>query len=72
MSDAQLQPTIAEKVKAIRLAAGLTQEVVAERMGCRQGYVSEIELGKRIPGLTMLGRLATALETTVSKLTEGL
>ncbi len=38
-------------VKALRIAAGLSQDEVAERVGVLQGAISKIEMGHRLPSL---------------------
>ena len=41
---------IGGKIKEIRKSLGLNQAVFASKLGIRQGYLSEIEQGKKIPG----------------------
>ena len=48
-------------VKALRIAAGLSQDEVAERVGVLQGAISKIEMGHRLPSLRMLANLSDAL-----------
>ena len=48
----------------------LSQEQLALSAGIDLTYVGGIELGKRNPSLLILVRLATALETSPSKLIE--
>ena len=52
---------IAERVKRIRLQKEMTQEVLAIRAGLTKGYVSLLESGKKVPAISTLYRLATAL-----------
>ena len=70
MTNAQPRPVLAANIRAARLAAGLTQEVAAERIGIRQSSLSALEHGKRSASLDMLHRVAVALNTTPSKLLE--
>ncbi len=70
MADKQPRPKLAENIQAARVAAGMTQEVAADRIGIRQGYLSALERGERTPSMDMLKRVAVALETTPSKLLE--
>ncbi|WP_216350622.1 helix-turn-helix transcriptional regulator [Paraburkholderia fungorum] len=51
-----------------RLGAGLTQEQLALDAEIRRTYVSMLELGQHQPTLTMLFRLAGALDSTPSDL----
>ena len=48
-------------VRRYRLAAGLTQEAVAERMGVDRAYVSGIERGKQNATLLTVWQAAEAL-----------
>lgn len=45
----------------LRIAAGLTQEQLAERTGFSQQYISKLENGGRNPTIVTLYELATAL-----------
>ena len=51
-------------VKTLRVAAGLSQDEVAERVGVLQGAISKIEMGHRLPSLRMLANLSDALMLT--------
>ncbi len=44
-----------------RLAAGLTQKQLAERMGTSQGSIARLEGGARLPSVDTLYRLAVIL-----------
>ncbi|MBI2909637.1 MAG: helix-turn-helix transcriptional regulator [Chloroflexi bacterium] len=46
---------------AARLAAGLTQKQMAEKMGISQAAVARLESGARLPNLDTLYRLARVL-----------
>jgi DNA-binding XRE family transcriptional regulator len=48
-------------VRAIRKYRGLTQIEVAERAGLRQGYIADIEAGKKTGSATSLKAIAAAL-----------
>ena len=50
-----------ESLIAARLAAGLTQAELAERLGTKQPAVARLESGAMPPSLDMLKRLAKAL-----------
>jgi predicted ATPase/DNA-binding XRE family transcriptional regulator len=49
-------------VKRSRLAMGLTQDVLAERVGCATQSIRKIEGGRRRPSYQMAARLAQVLE----------
>lgn len=52
---------VGENVRRARLAAGLTQEQLAERSGFSQQYLSGLEQGKRNPTIVSIYELANAL-----------
>ncbi|MBJ7532874.1 helix-turn-helix transcriptional regulator [Rhodomicrobium vannielii ATCC 17100] len=56
---------VGENVRRYRLAAGLTQEQVAERMGVDRAYVSSLEAGTRNPTVITLWHAAQALGVEV-------
>ncbi len=68
----QLSPQRAfgERVRALRLAAGMTQEDLSERCGLFRTYMSRIETGKANPTLTMIHALADSLGVSVIALFE--
>lgn len=53
---------IGRRIAEIRREVGLTQEQLAERAGISVVHLSNIELGKKTPGLMVLIRIAEALE----------
>lgn len=58
----------ADRLKARRLALGLTQAEVARRAEVTVNYVGRLEAAGAAPGIDLLGRLATALGTTAADL----
>jgi transcriptional regulator with XRE-family HTH domain len=52
---------VGQNVKRLRIAAGLSQAELAERMGVDRAYVSGLELGQRNPTVVTLWHLAKAL-----------
>lgn len=59
---------LAINVLHLRTARGMTQTALAREIGIAQPRIAEIERGEANPRLTTIGRLARALETTVSDL----
>jgi transcriptional regulator with XRE-family HTH domain len=59
---------VGENVRRIRLSRGVTQEVLAERSGHPQQYVSDLERGLRNPTVVTLFEIAQALDTTPAAL----
>ncbi len=52
---------VGRNVKLLRIAAGLSQAELAERMGVDRAYVSGLELGQRNPTIVTLWHIAKAL-----------
>lgn len=59
---------LGEVVRKRRLALGLSQEELAGRAGVHRTYLSDIERGARNITVTVLARIADALEVKVSRL----
>ena len=57
---------VGRNVKRLRLAAGLTQAALAERMGVDRAYVSGLELGQRNPTIVTLWHMTKALRVTLN------
>lgn len=56
------------RVRELRTLHGLTQETLAERVGFRASYVSQIENGSKGATLETLAAIARALGMTLSEL----
>jgi ribosome-binding protein aMBF1 (putative translation factor) len=54
---------IVRQIISARIASGLTQKELAERIGTRQSNVSRIENGNSNPSVEMLKRIAKATGT---------
>ncbi|QLP98652.1 MAG: helix-turn-helix transcriptional regulator [Rhodoblastus sp.] len=74
--DAALPPEVsahilkgASLLTALRKARGMTQTELAERAGLGQGYLSDLETGRRKGAADTLAALATALECPAQWLT---
>jgi transcriptional regulator with XRE-family HTH domain len=52
---------VGRNVRRLRIAAGLSQAGLAERMGVDRAYVSGLELGHRNPTILTLWHIAKAL-----------
>ena len=59
-----MRALVGENIRRARLAAGMTQEELAERSGFSQQYISGLERGKRNPTIVSLYELAQALGVT--------
>jgi transcriptional regulator with XRE-family HTH domain len=60
--------TFGRELRKVRLKRGLSQQALAERCGSNIPYISELERGLKAPTLTMILRLASALECRVRDL----
>ena len=61
--------TIGQRVHAARIAAGLSQGQLAERVGVAQAAISRIERGEtREPGVLIMAGIARALDTSIDEL----
>jgi transcriptional regulator with XRE-family HTH domain len=52
---------VGRNVRRLRIALGLSQAALAERMGVDRAYVSGLELGQRNPTILTLWHIAKAL-----------
>lgn len=59
---------LAANVKRLRKASGLSQEKFALEHGIDRTYISAIERGRRNPTITIVERLANALDVDVMEL----
>ncbi len=59
MQEAQL---FGRRLRELRKARGLTQESLAEAADLSGNYISDLELGLKVPSLTILVRLSEALD----------
>jgi transcriptional regulator with XRE-family HTH domain len=69
MARTSLQQKLGKKIKTLRNEADLTQEKLGELTGLDRTYISDIERGIRNPSLKSLQKLANALHTSISDLT---
>ena len=72
VGDSKLLVRFGERLRDLRLALGLSQEAFAERCGLDRTYISGIERGKRNVSLQNLKLIAKALNTSLSRLFDGL
>lgn len=57
-----------KRVRQLRLAAGWTQEQLAEAAGITTTYASDLERGTKVPSLTIVLRISRAFRTSVAEL----
>ena len=65
-----MDKTIGKKLQLIRIEKGLSQGDIEKRTGLLRSYLSRVENGHTIPSLDTLGKIAAALEVSVSELLE--
>ena len=63
-----MQKPLQEKIRELRKKKKFTLEQLAQKAGCSKSYISQLEKGKTVPSVSMLGRLAGALDSQVSEL----
>jgi len=56
------------RLREMRIERGLTQPVLAGRVGTSASNISDLERGIKVPTLTTIARLAYALECSVTDL----
>jgi len=59
---------LGKNIARIRKLHNLTSTQLAELVGIKQPYLSQIERGRRSPSLEVLQKIAKVLDTTVSEL----
>ena len=63
--------TIGQNIRAVRKAAGLTQEQVAERLRMSQLHFGRLERGERPASLEQLAQVAGVLQVSLASLLNG-
>lgn len=63
---------LGNRIRAARIAVGLTQEDLAHESDIDRSYIGGVERGERNLTFTMLCKIARALRCDVSSLTKGL
>ena len=61
-----------DQVRRLRKARGITQLELAELLGVGRGYLSQIERGKRDPGLRLVKSIADGLRISLPELLQNL
>lgn len=57
-----------KRVRQLRLAAGWTQEQLAEAAGITTTYTSDLERGTKVPSLTIVLQISRAFRVSVAEL----
>jgi transcriptional regulator with XRE-family HTH domain len=61
-------PSFGEKVKKLREARGYTQSAFARELGISAGYLSQLEMGLRMPSRKLVGKIADAFGASLDYL----
>jgi transcriptional regulator with XRE-family HTH domain len=70
--DQAVAAAVGQRIREVRLAAGITQEALAEAAEVHATFVSNVERGYRVPTVPTLLRLARGLQVTPGLLLDGL
>ncbi len=65
-SDAALTSLISERLKTLRRKASLSLESLSRVSGVSRGMLSQIELGRSVPSVTVLSRIAEAFGLSIA------
>ena len=68
MQPDKLKASFGKRIRSLRRVRDLTQEQLAEEVGCSTEYISRIERGLVSPSFEILSALANALHVEVSAL----
>ena len=63
-----LNTSLGAVIRDLRVAAGMSQEELADRAGIHRTYVSQLERGLKSPTVAILVDLAKALDTSPSRI----
>jgi len=63
--------TIGERIKNLRISAGLTQEELAQRIGVKKQNISRYENGRVEPNIRTAKKIADALGVTIEEMAVG-
>ena len=63
-----IQARLARNLRALRHKTGLSQEAFADEAGLHRTYVSALERGTRNPSISIIEKLARALDVPAGKL----
>lgn len=67
-----LSKSIGENIKHYRSITKISQEELAHRCGFNRAYIGYLEAGYKTPSILSLYKISKELNTTVSKLTNGI
>jgi DNA-binding XRE family transcriptional regulator len=62
---------LGQRIRELRLAAGLTQAELARRTGIHRPNIARVEAGRHTPSLETIARLASAIGVSTTRVLEG-
>jgi transcriptional regulator with XRE-family HTH domain len=68
----RIRLTLGKRVRELRLAAGYSQEKLADVVGIHRTYIGAIERGEQSVSVDNVAKIAKALKVTLSELFGGL
>ena len=71
MMSKEKEDHLGTRIRKGRVKKSYTQEILAEKIGVTQGYISELERGNELPGRDLLFRLSECLDITTDYLCNG-
>jgi transcriptional regulator with XRE-family HTH domain len=60
---------IGEKIKSARIQAGISQKKLAKKIGVSEGFINEVEIGKKIANQSIIDRISKILGKDMNDLT---
>lgn len=57
-----------EKLRTLRQRKGLTMRRLADQLGVRDSYISQMETGDKIPNVVMLVKIADIFQVSLDQL----
>lgn len=67
-ASSELHQCFCDRVRAVRKARGWSQVVLAEKLGVKPSVVANMELGRNVPTLRLIERVAAVLDCDPLKL----
>ena len=68
----EIAKAVGQRIRNYRTKSGLSQEKLAELSGCHPTYIGQLERGEKNATIESIGKIATALNVSMSKLFEQL
>ena len=68
MGQAEIKQSLGQSLRKARRAKDITQQEVADAIGCEVNYYAKIERGKAIPSIQLLEKIVKLLDVTATEL----